>query len=362
MTVLILKPEDHRGLLSFAEGVNLMQIGFEDFAKSRVKLSNPRTRTNTPEGFRMTVHQGVSPSMHGACTSARGERVEILSDGKQKYIGRGRPVFTLFDEQTPDLLMVMIGEPRARGYEDYFCIAGYHTACAAILGTNLMARPDATRVGILGSGAQAVMHLAALAETRSISEALVYSPTASNREKFSREMEAKLGFPIKAVQTSDEVVEFSEILLVCTNSNVPVMDGSRLRPGTHVTSIVHSNKEMLQAGLIKKMRQEIDDETLRRSDLIVTANMAQEELDQPEILYGAIQRGVIQREKVLEIKDLITAQVSVSEVHRKGGITFFKNPGAWGIGAGALFRGFYTRACEAGVGLKLDVDGQETLY
>jgi ornithine cyclodeaminase/alanine dehydrogenase-like protein (mu-crystallin family) len=362
MTVLLLRPEDHRGLLTFAEGVKLMHTGFENFAKSRVNLSNPRTRTNTPDGFRMTVHQGVTPSMRGACTSARGERVKVLPDGRQKYVGRGRPVFCVFNSETADLLMIMIGEPRARGYEGYFCIAGYHTACAAMVGTNMMARPDAKRVGVLGSGGQAVMHLAALAETRSVLEAAVYSPTRANRERFAREMTTKLGFPVRAAQSTDEVVEFSEILLVCTNSNVPVLDGAKLRPGTHVTSIVHSNKEMVQAGVIEKMRQEIDDETLRRADLIVTANMAQEELDQPEVLYGAMQRGVIRREKVMELKDIFTGNASVSEVHRRGGLTFFKNPGAWGIGAGALFRGFYDRARERGVGLPLDIEGQETLY
>jgi ornithine cyclodeaminase/alanine dehydrogenase-like protein (mu-crystallin family) len=362
MAVLILRPEDHRGLLSFAEGVKLMQTGFENFARSPVNLSNPRTRTNTPEGFRMTVHQGVTPSMRGACATARGERVQILPDGKQKYIGRGRPVFTVFDSDTADLLMVMIGEPRARGYEEYYCIAGYHTACAATVGTNLLARPDATRVGLLGSGAQAVMHLAALAETRPISEVLLYSPTPENREKFARDMGNKLGISIKAVETTDEVVEFAEILLVCTNSNVPVLDGSKLQPGTHVTSIVHSNKEMLRAGLVTKMRQEIDDKTLQRSDLIVTANMAQEDLDQPEILHGAIQRGVIDRKNVHEMSELITGKISVDDIHRRRGITFFKNPGAWGIGAGALFRGFYDEASERGVGLSLDIEGQELLY
>lgn len=362
MSVLILQPEEHRGLLSFAQGVKLMHAGFDEFARSPVRLSNPRTRTNTTTGFRMTVHQGVSPSQGGACTSARGERVQVQPDGTQKYIGRGRPVFTLFHPDTADLLMIMIGEPRARGYEDYYCIAGYHTACAAIVGTNLMARPDATRVGVLGSGAQAVMHLAALAETRTITEAMVFSPTEANRERFARDMQMKLGFPIRAVSTTDEVIAFSEILLVCTNSNVPVMDGKTLRPGTHVTSIVHSNKEMLRAGLIKKMRQEIDDVTLQRADLIVTANMAQEDLDQPEILHGAIARGVIPREKVKELASIITGELSVDDVHKRGGITFFKNPGAWGIGSGALFRGFHDRAREAGRDLMLDMEGQEVLY
>jgi len=265
MGVLVLRPEDHFGLLRFSEGVDMMRAGFEDFARSPVILSNPRTRTITPEGFRMTVHQGVSPSRRGACTSGRGERVQILPQGQQKYPGRGRPVFSLFDTETANLLMVMIGEPRAKGYEEYFATAGYHTACAAVVGTNMMARPDATRVGLLGSGGQAIMHLAALAETRSISQAVVYSPTPANREKFARDMQVKLGFPIQSVQSSDEVLETAEILLVCTNSNQPVLDGRKLRPGTHITSIVHSNKELLHAGVVKKMRQEIDDETLRRS-------------------------------------------------------------------------------------------------
>lgn len=284
---------------------------------------------------------------------------EALAEHDSELIGRLLPGLR---RHLPGFFDIAQGEPRARGYEDYYCIAGYHTARVAIVDTNLVARPDATRVGLLGSGAQAVMHLAALAETRPISEVLVYSPTRENREKFARDMGKKLGVPVKAVATTDEVVEFAEILLVCTNSNVPVLDGAKLHPGTHVTSIVHSNKEMLRAGLISKMRQEIDDKTLQRSDLIVTANMAQEDLDQPEILHGAIQRGVIERQSVREMSEIINGKISVEDIHHRRGITFFKNPGAWGIGAGALFRGFYDQARERGIGLALDIEGQELLY
>ena len=362
MGILILRPDDHRGLLSFAEGAKLMQSGFEDIARSPMKLSNPRTRTNTPEGFRMSVHQGVNPSQRGACTAGRGDRVRVLPDGKQKYIGRGRPVFSLFDTDTADLLMVMIGEPRARGYEDVFCLAGYQTACTAMVGTNLMARLDARKVGVLGAGGQAMMHLAALAETRSVSEVAVYSPTPAKREAFARDMQSRLALPVRAVPRTEMVLESAEILLVCTNSNTPVLDGKDLQPGTHVTSIVHSNKEMLQAGVIQKMRQEIDDETLRRADLIVTASWIQEELDEPEVLIGAMRRGVIGREKIRDIRDLIADTASIRQVHARRGITFFKNPGAWGIGIAALLRGYYEHAREAGKGIDLGIDGQEAIY
>lgn len=363
MGVLLLRPQDHAGLLSLAEGVALMRRGFEDFAASTVTLSNPRTRTNTPQGFRMNVHQGVSPSQRGACTSARGERVEILPGGRQKYVGRGQPVFVLFDPDTAALLLIMIGEPRARELAGVHALAGFQTACAAVVGTNLLARPDACRVGVLGSGGQARYHLAALAATRPIAEAVVYSPTAANREAFAREMQALLGIPVRTAADTRTVVQAAEILLVCTNANEPVLDGADLQPGTHVTSIVHSNKEMQRSGLIQRMRQEIDDETLRRAALVVTANKAQEELDQPEVLWGAAQRGVLRWDTVAEASDVINGRVSLSEVHASGGITFFKNPGAWGMGAGALLRGFYDRAREAGVGLELDdLSGLEPAY
>ena len=363
MSVLILRPEDHRGLLTIEEGVSRMRIAFEEFARSPVVLSNPRTRTNTPEGLRMTVHQGVTPSLRAACTSARSELVQMTPGGLQKYPGRGRPVFVLFDSSTAELLMVMIGEPRPAGFEQFNAIAGFQTACAAAASTEIVARPDARRVGVLGSGGQASFHLACLSRMRSISEAVVYSPTQSHRMEFAETMEELLGFPIRAVDHTNDVLEFAEILLVCTNSNVPVLDGARLKPGTHVTSIVHSNKELLRAGLVPRMRQEIDDETLRRSNLIVTTNKVQEELDEPEILFGAAQRGVIRWEDVFEVSDLITGRVSPQPSWESHGITFLHNPAGWGIGIAAFIRGYYDRAREQGAGVTLDgLDGLELAY
>ena len=86
--MLLLTPKDHFGLLSFAEGVERIRAGYEEEASASVKLSNPRTRTNTPEGFRMVVHQGVTPSHGGAATGIRAEKVQIQENGIQKYIGR----------------------------------------------------------------------------------------------------------------------------------------------------------------------------------------------------------------------------------------------------------------------------------
>lgn len=361
--MLLLTPKDHFGLLSFAEGVELMRAGYEEEASAPVKLSNPRTRTNTPEGFRMVVHQGVTPSRDGAATGIRAEKVQIQENGIQKYIGRGRPVFVVYDTNTAELLMIMIGEPKPQGYEDVHAMAGFQTACCAAYGTSLVASPNARKVGILGSGGQARLHLGALASSRDIDSVVVYSPNKDHRENFASEMGRLLGLQIAAVDNTEAVIENSDLLLVCTNSNVPVLDGKQLKDGTHVTSIVSSNKELLQAGLVKKMRQEVDDETLRRAGLIVTTSKEQEELDQPEVLWGAAQRGVFSWDKVASVADVLSNRKLLSETHQNKEITFFKNAGGWGIGAGAFFHGYYDKAREAGVGTVLDgLEGFEVTY
>lgn len=354
MGVLVLGPDVHRGMISLGEGVELMGRGYAAVAASSTKLSNPRTRTNTPGGFRLTVHQGVDPTSASAFASARGERVAPAGQS-QSYPGRGVPVFSLFSTETAELLMVMIGEPKAPGYEDVSGIAAFQTACCAIYGTDVAAHPDASVVGVLGSGAQAILHLAALAARRDVKEAYVYSPTPQKRSVFAERMTGQLGIPVHACDDARAVVERAEILLVCTNSNVPVFDGDWLQSGAHVTSIVHSNKEMLEAGLVQSMRQEIDDRTLERADVLITTTRAQEELDQPAVLYGAAQRGVFDWESVIEIPEILNGSRSIEEVHKRAGITFLHNAAGWALGGAPLLRGFYDKASELGRGETLDI-------
>jgi len=363
VSILLLRPEDHRSLLTLRDGIDSMRAALIEFAASPVVLSNPRTRTNTPDGFRMTVHQGVSPGVGAACTHARSEKLTILPDGTQRYEARGHPTFVLFDTNTAALKMVMAGEPRPRDYEDVNTIAGFQTACMAIVGTEAMAHPAASVIGVLGSGGQATLHLAGLAAVRDISEVFVHSPNPKNRAAFAERMSAQLGIPVTALDDSQEVVRRAELLLVCTNSNIPVLDGDALQEGAHVTSVVHSNKELLRAGVVTKMRQELDDRTLLRADLIGTTGRVQEELDQAEVLYGMSQRGLFSWDDVIEVGDILTGEVDVASVHARRGITVFHNPGGWGIAAAAFMKTFYDRAIEAGLGIVVEgIDGNEPFY
>ena len=108
---------------------------------------------------------------------------------------------------------------------------------AAGVGVRLLARPDARRVGMIGSGGMARTALEAFAAVRPIEEVRVYSRTPANRESYACEMSAKLGIAVKPVDSAREAVRGADILASTTDSMAPVVQADWLEPGMHVVAI-----------------------------------------------------------------------------------------------------------------------------
>ena len=94
--MLFLRPDDIRGLITMAEAIEAVELGFKEWADNR-ELNQPRRRVHAPSGVRVSVHQGASPQsgMTGsvrARASASGRRPI-----SQKAERHAEPVYTLFD-------------------------------------------------------------------------------------------------------------------------------------------------------------------------------------------------------------------------------------------------------------------------
>jgi ornithine cyclodeaminase/alanine dehydrogenase-like protein (mu-crystallin family) len=100
-----------------------------------------------------------------------------------------------------------------------------------------MARPDASRAAILGSGRQARTHLEAAAVVRHFASVKVYSPNATNREAFASEMRETLDLPVDPVVSAQEAVADADVVICATKSTAPVFDPSWLKPGAHVNTV-----------------------------------------------------------------------------------------------------------------------------
>jgi alanine dehydrogenase len=353
---ILAKPDDHRGILTMAEAVDAMIDAFRNWAQDPL-VAELRRRTHTPKNVRVTLHQGAAPAHGTTGIMTHAELVRIFGD-KQKYPRRGRPVLVLYDSDTAALKLILVGEMHPKELPDANSVVAMPTACASMVGTDLLARKDCQVAGIFGAGDQARLHLLALTCIRpSLRKVHVFSPTPENREKFAAEMTSVLGIEVIAAQSALEVVEGADVIVCATNSNVPVFNGDWLVAGQHVTSIVSSNIGLKKRGYVSQMRREIDERTLERADVLMTNVWGQEELDKTAVFWEAsLDRPNIAK-KIVDAGQVLRGERSGRT--DDGQITYFKNCAFWGIGAAALGGLIYDKLLEQRRGLILDFNPHE---
>ena len=127
------------------------------------------------------------------------------------------------------------------------------------IGTKYLARENAHVVGMLGSGGMARTFLEAFACVRKIELCKVYSPNASNRERYAEEMSQRLKIEVRAVDDPREAIRGVDIVSSATDSMKPVYDADWLEPGQHVTNLG---------------RREMPDSAMDRFDVVVRQGAA----------------------------------------------------------------------------------------
>ncbi|AHG88343.1 ornithine cyclodeaminase/mu-crystallin [Gemmatirosa kalamazoonensis] len=137
-------------------------------------------------------------------------------------------------------------------------ITEMRTAAASAVATDALARDDARVLGILGAGVQARSHLEALRLVRPLDEVRVWSPHRA--AAFADEM----GDGVRAVASPEAAVRGADVVLVATTSQVPVLRGAWLAPGTHVNAV----------GATRPDWRELDDDVVRTARLFVDSRVA----------------------------------------------------------------------------------------
>ena len=353
---ILAQPADHRGILGMAEAVDAMLDAFRNWAEDPV-VGELRRRTHTPKNVRITLHQGGAPAYGTTGIMTHAELVRIFGN-KQRYTRRGRPVVVLYDADTGGLKLILVGEMHPKELPDANSVVAMPTACASMIGTDLLARKECEVAGIFGAGDQAKYHLLALACIRpTLKKVRVYSPTPATREAFAKEMSEVMKLEVTAVDTSKEVVEGADVIVCATNSNIPVFDGAWLKPGQHVTSIVSSNIGLKKRGHVKEMRREIDTKTLERAEVLMTNAWGQEELDQTAVFWEmSLDRPVIAN-KIVDAGQVIRGEREGRTADVQ--ITYFKNCATWGVGAAAIGGLIHDKLREQEKGITLDFDAFE---
>jgi ornithine cyclodeaminase/alanine dehydrogenase-like protein (mu-crystallin family) len=138
------------------------------------------------------------------------------------------------------------------------------TSAASAVAVDHLARPDATRLAVIGCGVQGRAHVRALAEVRPIAQVRMAGRRPEAAARVARELSEELGLPVEAVATAREAVTDADIAATCTTSKEPVVRGSWLTPGCTVVSV----------GSFAPDRREVDADLLTRATAVVVDDVA----------------------------------------------------------------------------------------
>ncbi|HMK92075.1 MAG TPA: ornithine cyclodeaminase family protein, partial [Thermoleophilia bacterium] len=124
-----------------------------------------------------------------------------------------------------------------RAIVDATAITAIRTAAVSGLVTDLLARPDAGDLAIIGAGTQAHTHLQAMLAVRPVRRVRVYSVPADSATAFAERESRLTGLPVQAVATAEEAVTGADLICTVTTAHEPVVRGAWVSPGAHVNAV-----------------------------------------------------------------------------------------------------------------------------
>ena len=151
------------------------------------------------------------------------------------------------------------------------------TGAASGVATKHMARPESSRLGIIGTGTQASAQIEGICAVRPIKTVLAYSRDPDNLKRFCTKMTESLGIGVYPAATPEEAVRDMDVIVTATTSKDPVLKGEWLSKGTHINAI--------GSNFISK--QEIDVEAVRRSACVVVDSYEQALLESGDLAHAA---------------------------------------------------------------------------
>jgi len=217
------------------------------------------------------------------------------------------------------------------------------------LGLRALAREDARRLALIGSGWQAGTQLSAALAVRKFREVRVWSPRRESREAFAAEAQKLHPVDVRAVESVEACVEGADVIAAATSSMVRVIEPRWLEPGVHLSCI---------------KTQEVDAGVLNRCDRVVLSNRRQAKhydnvmKDTPNVkaesARGWWNDGSVPLERFPDLADVLTERASGRQSDRE--ITCFVNNVGTGLQFAAAGAQVLARARAAHVGTELPDD------
>jgi ectoine utilization protein EutC len=285
VSVLILREPEIRELISYPETIEAVEKAFAEFSSGGAIM--PGVINLDLDSYQGEVH------VKSAYLKGSDHYVIKIASGFYRNPALGFPVgnglMLLFEAETGRLRSVLFDN----GY-----ITEMRTGAAGAVAARYLARRDASRVGLVGSGSQARYQVRALLEVRAVREVRVWSPHPDHVARYAAEMAASLPrVRFEPVPACEEAVRGADIVITTTPSRAPLVRAEWVSPGTHITAV----------GSDGPGKQELDVEVLRLADTIVCDSRTQcARLG--EIQHGLAARVLSRRRLPAELGEIVSGR------------------------------------------------------
>jgi len=247
--VLILSRHDVEAVLDLDALVDAVAAAMAELSSGVASVPQRTAAMVEPVGGALLAMPAYVPGAGALAAKLVGQFPHNPARGLPSHVA----LIAAFDPETGVPQAVMDGE----------VITAARTAAGSALSARLLAREDARVLAILGTGVQARSHGRALARVRRLTEVRVAGRDPAKAKVLAAELGAELGVPAVAAAGYREAIAGADIVCACSHSPEPVVEGSWLEPGMHVTSVG-----------VNGAGRELDAEAVARSLLVVESRAA----------------------------------------------------------------------------------------
>jgi ornithine cyclodeaminase/alanine dehydrogenase-like protein (mu-crystallin family) len=173
-------------------------------------------------------------------------------------------------------------------------LSSLRTGAATGVAAKYLAPASSKVLGIIGPGWQATFQVEAIVEACAIEQVVVYGRTPKRRKDFIKQMSKVVKADWKEVDSVDEAEAASDIVVVSTDSSIPVATGTGLKEEVLVASI----------GANATVKHEVSNNLIRRMDLIVTDDLAAAKADSGDLV-EACQTRITRWEDIVPLEKFV---------------------------------------------------------
>lgn len=288
---LFLSENDVKQLLTVEMALEGVESAHHDLSMGRAQ-DTPRARSRLPQTV-LHMLQGALPAQgvlgYKAYTSNR---------------SGNRFLVHLFDAAS--------GRLRAVIEADY--LGMMRTGAASGLAARLLARPDASVAGVFGAGWQAEGHVRAICAALPLHLVKVHARKADKLHAFCERMTAQTGVNVVPVASAEALVRGSDLLGTVTTAAQPLLAAEWLEAGVHINA----------AGSNSLIRQELDEATIRRCDLIAVDAVPTALAEAGDLLL-LLEKGRLHARQLIELGDILVGRQAGRTAPEQ--ITLFESQG-----------------------------------